>query len=125
MILAEFYAKLEGLEGGNDLVTFVKGELAKANGEAKSHREAKESLEAKLTTITGERDELQTKLIKIEEAGGQGQSEIEKLQKQMKAWEDKYQKAEQARMDDDKKRIQADISAQTIDALTKCNAMDC
>ncbi len=124
MTLAEFYAKLEGFEGGGDLVAFVKSELAKANGEAKTHREAKESLATQLSALTGERDELKAKLTKIEEAGGQGQSEIEKLQKQMKAWEEKYQKAEQARMDADSKRVQADISSQTIAALTKANAMD-
>ncbi len=90
MTLAEFYAKLEGLEGSNDLVAFVKSELAKANSEAKTHREAKEGLATQLSTLTGERDELKAKLAEIEKAGGQGQSEIEKLQKQMKAWKDKY-----------------------------------
>ncbi len=124
MTLAEFYAKLEGFEGGSELVTFVKGKLAEANGEAKTNREAKESLTVQLNALTSERDGLQAKLSEIEKAGGQGQSEIEKLQKQMKAWEEKYQKAEEARLEAEQKRVQADISSQTIAALTKANAMD-
>lgn len=124
MTLAELYSALEELEKGSEFVSTIKAEIARLNGEAKTHREGKEAAEAVVAKLTGERDTLSAKVAEFETAGAGKNSEMAALQKKIDDLTKKYETAEQARKDADTKRIQADINSQVVDALTKSNAMD-
>lgn len=121
MTLAELYTALEGLENGSNYVSTIKAEIAKLNSEAKSHREEKEKATAALEVMTKERDGLTAKLSDVETSGDATNKD---LKKQLEALQKKFDAVESARQEAENKRIQADIQAQVVDALTKGNAMD-
>lgn len=121
MTLAELYAALEGLEKGSEFITTIKAEITRLNNEAKTHREGKEAAEAAVAKLTGERDALTAKVQEIETAEA-GTNKA--LEKQVEALKKQVDAAETARKEAENKRIQADITAQVVDALTKGNAAD-
>lgn len=94
MTLAEVYAKLEGIEGGKDLIAGLKSEISKINDEANK----------------GQKCPKMPKIIALE--------------KQIKGLTDKYEVSEKARQDEIQKRTDSEISAQIIAALTKANCTD-
>lgn len=115
MTLAELYTALEAMENGSELVKTVKVEIAKVNSEAAGYRTSKNQAEAKIEELTAKVDELTAK-------GTGDQSEVAKLQRQVDALSKKYEAAENARKEEQTRRIHSDIQQQTIAALTKGNA---
>lgn len=123
MNIAEVYQALEQLENGKDLIDAIKGETSRLNNEAKTTRE---KLQGQITTLTGERDTLSTRVSELEEQAGAGSNspEYKQLEKQLKAMSDKFEQAETKAKEAEAKRIQSEIMAQTLDAFTKANAVD-
>ena len=88
-------------------------------------------IEEELTGLKKQHGELETKHKELEtqlgaarEEGAGAQTEMQKLQGQIADLAKKYEAAETARKTAEEKRVQADIMAQTVDALTKANAVD-
>lgn len=121
MTLEELYKSLEGLENGAELINGIKGAISQINEKAKSDRLKFESQINDLTTL---RDELQGKINDYESSKGEKSADMLALEKQFKALNDKYEKAEADRLAEIEKRTHSEISAQTIAALTKANAID-
>lgn len=123
MNIAEVYQALEQLENGKDLIDAIKGETSRLNNEAKTTRE---KLQGQITTLTGERDTLSTRVSELEGQAGAGSNspEYKQLEKQLKAMSDKFEQAETKAKEAEAKRIQSEIMAQTLDAFTKANAVD-
>lgn len=115
MTLAELYTALEAMENGSELVKTVKAEIARVNSEAAGYRTGKNQAEAQIEELTAKVDELTAK-------GTGDQSEVAKLQRQVDALSKKYEAAENARKEEQTRRIHSDIQQQTIAALTKGNA---
>ena len=93
MNIAEVYQALEQLENGKDLIDAIKGETSRLNNEAKTTRE---KLQGQITTLTGERDTLSTRVSELEGQAGAGSNspEYKQLEKQLKAMSDKFEQAE-------------------------------
>lgn len=131
MELKEVYAALEATENGAAMVETIKSELAGVRKEAADARIAKNKAEEELTGLKKQHGELETKHKELEtqlgaarEEGAGAQTEMQKLQGQIADLAKKYEAAETARKTAEEKRVQADIMAQTVDALTKANAVD-
>ena len=131
MELKEVYAALEAAENGAAMVETIKSELAGVRKEAADARIAKNKTEEELTGLKKQHGELETRHKELEaqlgaarEEGAGAQTEMQKLQGQIADLAKKYEAAETARKTAEEKRVQADIMAQTVDALTKANAVD-
>ena len=131
MELKEVYAALEAAENGAAMVETIKSELAGVRKEAADARIAKNKAEEALTALKTEHGalaekhkELETQLGAARQEGAGAQTEMQKLQGQIADLAKKYEAAETARKTAEEKRVQADIMAQTVDALTKSNAVD-
>ena len=131
MELKEVYAALEAAENGAAMVETIKSELAGVRKEAADARIAKNKAEEELTGLKKQHGELESKHKELEtqlgaarEEGAGAQTEMQKLQGQIADLAKKYEAAETARKTAEEKRVQADIMAQTVDALTKANAVD-
>ena len=131
MELKEVYAVLEAAENGAAMVETIKSELAGVRKEAADARIAKNKAEEALTVLKTEHGalaekhkELETQLGDAQKRGAGAQTEMQALQKQVAELAKKYEAAETARKAAEEKRVQADIMAQTVDALTKSNAVD-
>ena len=125
MNIAEVYQALEQLENGQDLITAIKGETSRLNNEAKTTRE---KLQQRITELTGERDTLTTRVTELEQSAGANTGanspEYKTLEKQLKAMSEKFELAETKAKEAEAKRIQSEIMAQTLDAVTKANAVE-
>ena len=131
MELKEVYVALEAAENGAAMVETIKSELAGVRKEAADARIAKNKAEEELTALKTEHGalaekhkELETQLGAARQEGAGAQTEMQKLQGQIADLAKKYEAAETARKTAEEKRVQADIMAQTVDALTKSNAVD-
>ena len=131
MELKEVYAALEAAENGAAMVEAIKSELAGVRKEAADARIAKNKAEEALTALKTEHGalakkhkELETQLGAARQEGAGAQTEMQKLQGQIPDLAKKYEVAETARKTAEEKRVQADIMAQMVDALTKANAVD-
>lgn len=131
MELKEVYAALEAAENGAAMVETIKSELAGVRKEAADARIAKNKAEEELTGLKKQHGELESKHKELEtqlgaarEEGAGAQTAMQKLQGQIADLAKKYEAAETARKTAEEKRVQADIMAQTVDALTKANAVD-
>ena len=131
MELKEVYAALEAAENGAAMVETIKSELTGVRKEAADARIAKNKAEEELAELKkqhGELEEkhkeLETQLGDAQKRGAGAQTEMQTLQKQVADLAKKYEAAETARKAAEEKRVQADIMAQTVDALTKSNAVD-
>ena len=131
MELKEVYAALEAAENGAAMVETIKSELTGVRKEAADARIAKNKVEEELAELKkqhGELEEkhkeLETQLGDAQKRGAGAQTEMQTLQKQVADLAKKYEAAETARKAAEEKRVQADIMAQTVDALTKSNAVD-
>ena len=131
MELKEVYAALEAAENGAAMVETIKSELAGVRKEAADARIAKNKAEEELAglkkqhgELAEKHKELETQLGAAREEGAGAQTEMQKLQGQIADLAKKYEVAETARKTAEEKRVQADIMAQTVDALTKANAVD-
>ena len=131
MELKEVYAALEAAENGAAMVEAIKSELAGVRKEAADARIAKNKAEEALTALKTEHGalakkhkELETQLGAARQEGAGAQTEMQKLQGQIADLAKKYEVAETARKTAEEKRVQADIMAQMVDALTKANAVD-
>lgn len=144
MDLKEVYAKLEGVEGGADLITAIKAEVQKINGEAaKSRTEGKtasekaEAVAKKLTTVLSALDledseDLEDKIgtVKstldgIKAKGGKPDEvllKFGKMEKEVKSLQDKLQAATTAQESERAKRLTTVKQSLAIDALTKGSA---
>lgn len=123
MTLSEVLAKLEAMEDGAAMVETVKAETARLNAEAKKYREAKETAEASVKTLTDEKTELQSKLDATQNQSTGNNVEVETLKKQVATLQQQYDAAEKQRKEAEQQRISADITSQTVSALTKQNAV--
>lgn len=108
MTLAELYEALSKLENGAEMVSTIKAEISRLNGESAKFRTSKNEADAKITELTAK--------------GTGDQTAAEKMQKQLDELNKKYEAAENARKEEQAKRVQADIMQQTVAALTKGNA---
>ena len=108
MTLAELYEALGKLENGAEMVSTIKTEISRLNGESAKFRTSKNEADAKITELTAK--------------GTGDQTAAEKMQKQLDELNKKYEAAENARKEEQAKRVQADIMQQTVAALTKGNA---
>ena len=131
MELKEVYAALEAAENGAAMVETIKSELAGVRKEAADARIGRNKAEEALTALKTEHGalaekhkELETQLGAARQEGAGAQTEMQKLQGQIADLAKKYEAAETARKTAEEKRVQADIMAQTVDALTKSNAVD-
>ena len=131
MELKEVYAALEAAENGAAMVEAIKSELAGVRKEAADARISKNKAEEALTALKTEHGalaekhkELETQLGAARQEGAGAQTEMQKLQGQIADLAKKYEVAETARKTAEEKRVQADIMAQMVDALTKANAVD-
>lgn len=131
MELKEVYAALEAAENGAAMVETIKSELAGIRKEAADARIGRNKAEEALTALKTEHGalaekhkELETQLGAARQEGAGAQTEMQKLQGQIADLAKKYEAAETARKTAEEKRVQADIMAQTVDALTKANAVD-
>lgn len=115
MTLAEVYEALGKLDGGEAMASTIKAEISKINAEAAKQRTAKNASDAKIT-------ELEAKVQELTEKGTGDQTAVEKMQKQLDELTKKYDAAEKARGEEHAKRVHADITQQTVAALTKGNA---
>ena len=130
MELKDVYAALEAAENGAAMVETIKSELAGVRKEAADARIAKNKAEEELAglkksneELTAKHKELETQLGDAQKKGAGVQTEMQALQKQVADLAKKYEAAETARKTAEEKRVQADIMAQTVDALTKSNAV--
>ena len=131
MELKDVYAALEAAENGAAMVETIKSELAGVRKEAADARIAKNKAEEELAELKKQHGELEEKHKELEtqlgaarQEGAGAQTEMQKLQGQIADLAKKYEAAETARKTAEEKRVQADIMAQTVDALTKANAVD-
>ena len=131
MELKEVYAALEAAENGAAMVETIKSELAGVRKEAAEARTGKNKAEEELAglkkqhgDLAAKHKELETQLGDAQKKGAGAQTEMQKLQGQIADLAKKYEDAEAARKTAEEKRVQADIMAQTVDALTKANAVD-
>lgn len=124
MDLKDVFKALEANENGSAMVEAVKSELAAIRKEAADARVGKNKAETDLAALTQKHGELETKLAEMEKKGAGDQTELQKVQSQVSELSKKLEASEEARKEADAKRIQADIMAQTVDALTKSNAVD-
>ena len=130
MEIKDVYAALEAAENGAAMVETIKSELTGVRKEAADARIAKNKAEEELAELKkqhGELEEkhkeLETQLGDAQKRGAGAQTEMQTLQKQVADLAKKYEAAETARKAAEEKRVQADIMAQTVDALTKSNAV--
>lgn len=131
MELKEVYAALEAAENGAAMVETIKSELAGVRKEAADARIGRNKAEEELAglkkqhgELAEKHKELTTQLGDAQKKGAGAQTEMQKLQGQIADLAKKYEDAEAARKTAEEKRVQADIMAQTVDALTKANAVD-
>ena len=131
MELKDVFAALEAAENGAAMVETIKSELTGVRKEAADARIAKNKAEEELAglkksneELTAKHKELETQLGDAQKRGAGAQTEMQTLQKQVADLAKKYEAAETARKAAEEKRVQADIMAQTVDALTKSNAVD-
>ena len=125
MTMAELYAALEKLDGGAAMVETIKAEVGKLNVESKEQREAKEKAEALVKTLTEAKDTLANQIAELQKPGaGEQTAEYKTLLKKFDDLSKSFETEKAARQEAEQKRIQTDIMAQTVDALTKHNAMD-
>ena len=117
MTLAELYEALGKLENGSEMVSTIKTEISRLNGESAKFRTSKNEADAKITELTAKVEELTAK-------GTGDQTAAEKMQKQLDELNKKYEAAENARKEEQAKRVQADIMQQTVAAPTKGNAAE-
>lgn len=115
MTLVELYEALGKLENGAEMISAVKTEISRLNGESAKFRTSKNEADAKIAELTAKVEELTAK-------GTGDQTAAEKMQKQLDELNKKYEAAENARKEEQAKRVQADIMQQTVAALTKGNA---
>ena len=124
MTMAELYAALEKLDGGAAMVETIKAEVGKLNGESKEQREAKEKAEAVVKTLTEAKDTLANQIAELQKPGaGEQTAEYKTLLKKFDDLSKSFETEKAARQEAEQKRIQTDIMAQTVDALTKHNAI--
>ncbi len=125
MTLAELLAKLETLEDGAVMVETIKAETSRLNAEAKKYREAKEAAEATVKTLTVEKEDLQKKYDEISVDGsGKNTAEYKALEQRIDGLVKSLEKEKTARAEEAQKRIASEMLAQTVNALTKGNALD-
>ena len=144
MDLKEVYEKLEKVENGADLITAIKTEVAKVNGEAAKHRNENKASTDKLTSTNqklstvlaalgledGEDLEEKVGTVKatldgIRAKGGKPDEillKFSKMEKDMKSMEAKLQEATAAQEAERAKRLTTVKHSLAIDALTKGNA---
>ena len=144
MDLKEVYEKLEKVENGADLITAIKTEVAKVNGEAAKHRNENKASTDKLTSTNqklstvlaalgledGEDLEEKVGTVKatldgIKAKGGKPDEillKFSKMEKDMKSMEAKLQEATAAQEAERAKRLTTVKNSLAIDALTKGNA---
>lgn len=125
MTMAELYSAPEKLDGGAAMVETIKAEVGKLNVESKEQREAKEKAEALVKTLTEAKDTLANQIAELQKPGaGEQTAEYKTLLKKFDDLSKSFETEKAARQEAEQKRIQTDIMAQTVDALTKHNAMD-
>lgn len=124
MTLAEIYAALEKVEGGSLMIEAIKTELSKANGDAKSNREAKEKAEGSLKELQAQLEELKKTNEGLQGTKKTQETELSELQKQVAALIKQTEEAKAASLAEKKARTDAEIRSQVVDAFTKKNAMD-
>ena len=124
MTLAELYALLEKLDQGSTMVETIKAEIARLNAEAKKHREAKETAEAEVQKVSKERDALQGQIDTMSTSNGTDSAEYKALAKELDVIKEQFAAEKKAREEEQAKRTAAEITAQAVDALTKCNALE-
>lgn len=117
MTLAELYEALGALDKGSEYISCIKSEISRLNTEAAKYRTSKKESESKI-------EELNAKVTELTQKGTGDQSELSKLKAQVDEISKKYAAAEKARIDEQQKRIKADILQQTVSELTKGNATD-
>ncbi len=144
MDLKEVYEKLEKVENGADLITAIKTEVAKVNGEPAKHRNENKANTDKLTATTQKLSTVLTALgledgEELEEKVGTVKATLDgikakcgkpdeillkfiKMQKDMKSMEAKLQEATAAQEAERAKRLTTVKNSLAIDALTKGNA---
>ena len=76
MTLAELYEALGKLENGSELISVIKAEISRLNGESAKFRTSKNEADAKITELTAKVEELEAK-------GTGDQTAAEKMQKQL------------------------------------------
>lgn len=144
MELKDVYAKLEGIEGGADLITAIKSEFQKINSEAAKNRtesksaaekaeltdkrlqtvlkaldlEDDESVEEKIGTVKATLDGIKAKGGKPDEI----LQKFGKMEKDMKTLQEQLQAATTAQEAERAKRVMTVKQSLAIDALTKGNA---
>ena len=124
MDLKDVFTALEAGENGAALVETVKNELAAIRKAAADARVAKNKAETDLAALTQKHGEIEAKLAEVEKKGAGDLTELQKVQAQVSELSKKLETSEKARREAEEKRVQADIMAQTVDALTKGNAVD-
>ena len=92
MTLAELYEALGKLENGAEMTSAVKTEISRLNGESAKFRTSKNEADAKIAELTAK--------------GTGDQSAAEKMQKQLDELKEKYEVAENARKEEQAKRVQ-------------------
>lgn len=144
MDLKDVYAKLESVEGGADLITTIKAEVQKINGEAaKSRTEGKafaekaEAVTKKMNTVLSaleieDGDDWEEKVSAVKSTldglkskGGKPDEvllKFGKMEKEVKSLQEKLQAATTAQEAERAKRILTLKQSLAIDALTKGNA---
>ncbi len=144
MDLKDVYAKLEGIEGGADLITAIKAEVQKINGEAaKSRTEGKafaekaEAVTKKMTKVLSaleleDGDDLEEKVSAVKSTldglkskGGKPDEvllKFGKMEKEVKSLQEKLQAATASQEAERAKRMLTLKQSLAIDALTKGNA---
>ena len=116
MTLAELYEALGKLENGAEMTSAVKTEISRLNGEAAKFRTSKNEADAKIAELTAKVEELTAK-------GTGDQSAAEKMQKQLDELKEKYEVAENARKEEQAKRVQKskEWNKMTLTSLENAN----
>lgn len=144
MELKDVFAKLEGVDGGADLITAIKTEIQKINGEAAKNRtegkaaaEKAEAVAKKMTAVLsaleiedGEDLEDKVSAVKatldgIKAKGGKPDEVLQKfgkMEKEMKTLQEQLKAATTAQEAERAKRMVTVKQSLAIDALTKGNA---
>lgn len=109
MTLAELYEALGKLENGAEMTSAVKTEISRLNGESAKFRTSKNEADAKIAELTAK--------------GTGDQSAAEKMQKQLDELKEKYEVAENARKEEQAKRVQKskEWNKMTLTSLENAN----
>ena len=109
MTLAELYEALGKLENGAEMTSAVKTEISRLNGESAKFRTSKNEADAKIAELTAK--------------GTGAQSAAEKMQKQLDELKEKYEVAENARKEEQAKRVQKskEWNKMTLTSLENAN----